>query len=91
MDTLQELVASRKTNLKSWCNCATVKTGDDLARTDKIIVELTKELVVLERYLDLQKVSRGLSVEIVKQLVDQHYESVLGIDAVGNFIDTKEK
>jgi predicted secreted protein len=86
-DTLQSLYEDKKSQLNGWCNCASVKTGKDLEDTDKIIVELAKEVNLLERYLILDEVSRGLNTNTLKTLVNTYFKEDLNLDENGYWVD----
>lgn len=87
MDELNKLRKEKNKQLESWCNCAEGKVGEDLEKTDKIIATLAKELNILDRYLQLQEISRGLSTDTIKRLIDEHYKNTLGIDEKGGWIE----
>lgn len=87
--SLESLYRDSKSQLNSWCNCASVKAGKDLEDTNKIIAELAKEVNQLERYITLGEVSRGLNVEILKTLVDSYYKEHLNLDEHGEWVNKR--
>ena len=83
-ETVKNLLDGKKQQLVSWCNNA--MNDDDPSRKDGIIASLAKEVVGIERLLELDNASRGLPPETIKMIVDQFYKDRWNLDENNNLI-----